>query len=157
LRPLIYVFNIKRNCKFPFTGYTKETFFNPKQPMSDGSMITADYDDNSLPDSIIHGRDTCIENERVLCDYNFLVYYFIGKLGNVRARTYLDDMHVISILTPSDEALIDADIMLYLQRRFDKIDILREGGYKKLWTRQSLKSLMTRAKRSKKLSTKRHS
>jgi hypothetical protein len=120
-------------------------------------MITADYDDNSLPVSIIHGRDTCIENERVLCDYNFLDYYFTGKLGNVWARAYLDVIQEISIRTPSDEALIDADIMLYLQRRFDKIDILREGGYKKLWTRQSLKSLMMRVKRPKKLSTKRHS
>jgi hypothetical protein len=120
-------------------------------------MTIADYDDNSLPDSIIHGRDTHIENEKIICDYNFLNYYFTGKLGNVCARVYVDDMHEISILTPSDEALIDEDILLYLQRRFHKIDILKEGGYKRLWVRKSLKSLISRAKRPKKLSIKRHS
>jgi hypothetical protein len=119
-------------------------------------MITTEYDDNSLPVSIIHGRDTCIENEKIICDYNFLDYYFTGKLGNVWARAYIDDMHEVSIRTPSDEALIDEDIMLYLQRRFSKIDILREGVYKRLWARTSLKSLIIRPKRPKKLTIKRH-
>ena len=114
-------------------------------------------DDDDLPVSITRGRDTCIENDRVICDYNFLDYRFNGQLSTVWARVYTDEMHLISIRSPSDAAFIDDEIMAYLQRRFEKIDILKEEqGYKRLWARKDLKSLLPRTKQEKRYATKRH-
>ncbi len=117
----------------------------------------SDIDDDDLPVSIKHGRDICIENNHMICDYNFLDYRFNGQLSTVWASVYIRDMHHISIRFPSDEAFIDEEIMAHIQRRFEEIDILKEEqGYKRLWARKDLKSLVMPAKVDKRYALKRH-
>jgi hypothetical protein len=88
-------------------------------------------DDNDLPLSIVHSRDTIIINGKVEQDYRFLNYKFTG---GVEARAYLDDIWEVSILAPMEGAAIDASVMAYLQRRFNVIKRLGgPEGYEIIW------------------------
>ncbi len=87
-------------------------------------------EDNDLPLSIIHARDTIIIDGRVEQDYRFLVYTFEGGAA---ARMYLDDPWEVSITAPIDGPP-PAPVMAYLQRRFAVIKQLGgEEGYRIIW------------------------
>jgi hypothetical protein len=88
-------------------------------------------DDDDLPLSIIHSRDTIIIDGKVDQDYRFINYKFAG---GVEARAYLDDIWEVSILAPADGHAIDASVMAYLQRRFNVIKQLGgPEGYTIIW------------------------
>jgi hypothetical protein len=88
-------------------------------------------DDDDLPLSIVHSRDTIIINGKVDQDYRFLTYKFAE---GVEMRAYLDDIWEVSILAPADGRSIDASVMAYLQRRFNVIKQLGgPDGYEIIW------------------------
>jgi hypothetical protein len=87
-------------------------------------------DDDALPQSITHSRDTIIIDGTIDQDYRFLDYRFEG---GVEARMYLDDSWEVSITAPI-EGLPPAPVMAYLQRRFAVIKQLGgPDGYRILW------------------------
>jgi hypothetical protein len=88
-------------------------------------------DDDDLPLSIVHSRDTIIIDGKVDQDYCFLNYKFAE---GVEARAYLDDIWEVSIIAPADGRTIDASVMAYLQRRFNVIKQLGGlDGYEIIW------------------------
>jgi hypothetical protein len=88
-------------------------------------------EDDDLPLSIVHSRDTIIIDGKVDQDYRFLSYNFTS---GVEARAYLDDIWEVSILAPADGRTIDASVMAYLQRRFNVIKQLGgRDGYEIIW------------------------
>jgi hypothetical protein len=88
-------------------------------------------EDDDLPLSIAHSRDTIIIDGKVDQDYRFLTYNFTS---GVEARAYLDDIWEVSILAPADGRTIDASVMAYLQRRFNVIKQLGgRDGYEIIW------------------------
>jgi hypothetical protein len=95
-------------------------------------------DDNDLPCSIHHARDTIIIDGKVDQDYRFLIYTFDGADGEITARAYFDDPWEVSILTPMNKAVIDLPVMRYLQRRFRVIKRLGgPEGYEVIWREES--------------------
>jgi hypothetical protein len=91
-------------------------------------------DDNDLPRSIQHARDTVIIDGKVDQDYRFLIYTFGSAQGEVVARAYFDDPWEVSILAPTDGAKLDASVLRYLQRRFRVIKQLGgPEGYAVIW------------------------
>jgi hypothetical protein len=91
--------------------------------MQDIKVCAETTEDDDLPLSIVHSRDTIIIDGKVDQDYRFLSYKFAEA---VEARAYLDDIWEVSILAPADRHAIDASVMAYLQRRFNVIKQL--GG-----------------------------
>jgi hypothetical protein len=91
-------------------------------------------DDDDLPVLIRHSRDQVIIDGELHQDYNFLVYTFDGDSGEVTARTYLDNIWEVSILSPMFGEAVDAAVLRYLQRRFGLIKQLGgPEGYTVLW------------------------
>jgi hypothetical protein len=89
-------------------------------------------DDDAMPLSIVHSRDTILIDGKVDQDYRFLVYRFEG---GVEARMYLDDVWEVSITAPIDGA-VPAPVMAYLQRRFAVIKQLGGvDGYRIIWAK----------------------
>jgi hypothetical protein len=87
-------------------------------------------DDDAVPLSIVHSRDTIIIDGTIDQDYRFLVYRFAG---GVEARMYLDDAWEVSITAPIDTA-VPPPVMTYLQRRFRCVKQLGgPDGYRILW------------------------
>jgi hypothetical protein len=78
-------------------------------------------EDDDLPLSITHSRDTIAFDGKIEQDYRFLNYRFKGRNGDVIARMYLDDPWTVSIIEPMNCETLDADILAYLQRRFNLI------------------------------------
>lgn len=89
--------------------------------MSDDQDEGMSTDDNDLPLSITHARDTIIFARRVEQDYNFFDYRFRGTTGDVVARMYLDTPALIAITAPLYPTLIPDDVMAYLRKRFATI------------------------------------
>jgi hypothetical protein len=91
-------------------------------------------DDDALPVSIRHSRDQVIIEGEIHQDYNFLVYSFGGDGGEVTARTYLDNIWEVSILSPLFGEMVDPAVLRYLQRRFGVIKQLGgPEGYIVIW------------------------
>jgi hypothetical protein len=91
-------------------------------------------EDDDLPLSIVHSRDTIIFGGEVAQDYRFLVYRFRGPSGDIIARAYLDDIWEVSIPVLGGPASLPADVMAYLQRRFNVIKMLGgPDGYMTIW------------------------
>jgi hypothetical protein len=88
-------------------------------------------DDDDLPLSITHSRDSIVVDGVLEEDYRYLVYRFAG---DVVARAYLDDIDEVSILSPHDSPAIPEAVMRYLQRRFLKVNQLGgPQGYHVIW------------------------
>jgi hypothetical protein len=93
-------------------------------------------DDDDLPIAITHSRDRVIFDGKVEQDYQFLTYRFKSRDGEIRARTYLDEPWTVSITEPMDCESLDADILAYLQKRFNLIRRLGgPDGYIDMWVR----------------------
>jgi hypothetical protein len=91
-------------------------------------------DDDELPLSIVHSRDTIIIDDKIEQDYRFLSYKFAE---GVEARAYLDNIWEVSILAPANGRTIDASVMAYLQRRFNVIKQLGgPEGYEIIWEKE---------------------
>jgi hypothetical protein len=104
---------------------------------NDGYLTT---DDDDLPLSITHARDTIIFAGKVEQDYRFLTYRFKAASGNVEARMYLDDPWTVSIIEPLMSVPLPADVLAYLQKRFRLIQQLGgPDGYAEIWSRTAVK------------------
>jgi hypothetical protein len=91
-------------------------------------------DDDALAVSIRHSRDQVIIEGELHQDYNFLVYCCGGDGGEVTARTYLDNIWEVSILSPLFGEMVDPAVLRYLQRRFGVIKQLGgPEGYIVIW------------------------
>lgn len=86
-------------------------------------------EDDGLPFSIVHSRDTIVIDGQVDQDYRFLDYSFEG---GVTARMYLDDPWEVTITAPIDGPVPEA-VMAYLQRRFAIIRRPGDEGYQVVW------------------------
>ncbi|MFS2109590.1 hypothetical protein ACCC88_07880 [Sphingomonas sp. Sphisp140] len=105
-------------------------------------FLSFEAGDLGAPFRIEHGRDMMYDHGELQQDYNFIDYLFGDPAEPVHARHYLGDRHV-SVDLPSlrtDATLAQAravfpdDILRYLQRRFDTVEVLTGEGYRELWT-----------------------
>jgi hypothetical protein len=95
-------------------------------------------DDNNLPIFITHERDTIVFDGKIEQDYRFLVYLFKGQGRQIEARMYLDDPWVVSVTAPIDWDGAEADVLAYLQERFNTIRQLGgPDGYRTIWEKCS--------------------
>ena len=102
--------------------------------MSDQLEGSFQTDDDDLPLSITHSRDTIMFGGKLDQDYRFLIYRFRGPSGDIHARAYLDDIWEVSILNGETETTLPADVMGYLQGRFNVIKVLGgSNGYTTIW------------------------
>jgi hypothetical protein len=93
-------------------------------------------EDDDLPVSITHSRDTIIFDGKVEQDYRFLNYRFKGRDGDIIARMYLDDPWIVSIVEPMNCEPLDAHILAYLQSRFNEIRCFGgPDGYIDMWVK----------------------
>jgi hypothetical protein len=67
-------------------------------------------EDDDLPLSITHSRDTIAFDGKIEQDYRFLNYRFKGRDGDIIARMYLDDPWTVSIIEPMNCETLDADM-----------------------------------------------
>ncbi len=103
---------------------------------TDNDDIIQSTDDNDLPISITHERDTLIFDGKIEQDYRFLTYRFKGRDGEIGARMYLDEPWTVSITEPMNCAALDADVLAYLQKRFNVIRRLGgPDGYIDVWVK----------------------
>jgi hypothetical protein len=110
----------------------------------DDMEVTSETDnDDGLPLSILHQRDTIIAGGTIVQDYRFLTYRFAAKEEEIKARAYLDNIWEVSIIEPIDLPALPADVLAYLQKRFDVIKQLGgPEGYRTIWEKK-----LTRAER----------
>ncbi len=102
--------------------------------MDDSTVEWDTTNDDDLPISIKHQRDTIIIDGKVDQDYRFLTYRFAASEGEIEARAYLDDIWEVSITAPIDLPALPDDVLAYLQRRFRLIKQLGgPEGYRTLW------------------------
>jgi hypothetical protein len=96
------------------------------------------------PFLITHKRDQIRDKDGLVQDYNFIDYWFGQPASPIHARHYLGDNHVyvdvpvaegerLSIETV--QAYFPSDVLCYLQKRFDRIEVLVDGGYRELWSK----------------------
>lgn len=102
--------------------------------MDDLNIQSETTDDDDLPVSIKHQRDTIVIDGKLEQDYRFLTYRFAADDGELEARAYLDDIWEVSITAPIDLPVVPADVLAYLQKRFSVIKQLGGmDGYRVLW------------------------
>ena len=79
-------------------------------------------------------QPTAIEHK---CDEdNYIVYHFDGDGAYFWARTYLDDIKTVSLYGPFENRAtmkpigvsVNDAVLVYLQRRFSKVELLRDDG-----------------------------
>jgi hypothetical protein len=101
--------------------------------ITDYGMTT---DDDDLPISITHSRDTIMFAGKVEQDYRFLTYRFKGENREVEARMYLDEPWVVSVTTPIDWDASETEVLAYLKKRFNIIRQLGwPDGYIEIWSK----------------------
>jgi hypothetical protein len=104
--------------------------------MSDDADGCRSTEDNNLPLSITHARDIIAFGGQVEQDYRFLIYQFQGPQGTIDARMYLDEPWTVSIINPLAGEPVPADVLVYLQQRFDHIRQLGgPDGYTHIWSK----------------------
>jgi hypothetical protein len=105
-------------------------------PMSAADNACQTTDDDDLPVSITHARDTIIFAGRVEQDYRFLTYRFAGEGVEVEARMYLDDPWTVSVSLPVVGTAIPPQVLAYLQKRFNLVRQLGgPDGYNEIWSK----------------------
>jgi hypothetical protein len=101
--------------------------------VTDYGMTT---DDDDLPLSITHARDTIIFAGKVEQDYRFLIYRFKAEGSDVEARMYLDEPWTVSITTPVFDTAVPPDVLAYLKKRFNLVRQLGgPDGYADIWSK----------------------
>jgi hypothetical protein len=105
--------------------------------------IVYDARDVAQPYLITHNRDQIRRGRGLEQDYNFIDYWFGDPGSPIRARYYLRSDESVSVNLPGDAATrlslaeirarFPADVLCYLQRRFDRIEVLVADGYQELW------------------------
>jgi hypothetical protein len=101
--------------------------------MSDVTDYGMTTDDDELPLSITHSRDTIIFDGKVEQDYRFLDYRFKVDGCDVEARMYLDEPWTVSISAPFDGTPIPVVVMAYLRKRFNIVRLAGSDGYDEIW------------------------
>jgi hypothetical protein len=106
-------------------------------------IVVYDTGDDIEPYLITHNRDQIRRGAGLEQDYNFIDYWF-GDPGNpIRARYYLRRDESVAVDLPGDAATrlsleeirarFPADVLCYLQSRFDRIEVHVADGYQELW------------------------
>jgi hypothetical protein len=109
-------------------------------PMIDDPEGSHSTEDDDLPISITHSRDTIMFGGKLEQDYRFLNYRFPGPSGDIVARVYFDDVWEVSITEPMGPQTLPDDVMAYLQSRFREIKQLGgPNGYTTIWRKQGRK------------------
>lgn len=113
----------------------------PGEPPSD--FVAWGTEDEEQPYKMAHNRDLMMSGDQVEQDYNFIDYWFGDPALPVLARHYLDDRHV-SVELPIEEGqslsineakeAFPNQVLSYLQRRFDSIEVLVDTGYQTIWS-----------------------
>ena len=120
----------------------QRTWTAPGAPPSE--MVTYDTEGEAAPFLITHNRDEIRQGAQLQQDYNFIDYWFGNPAFPVRARHYLRADGVSVSLPAGDgqqwtleaaRSALPPEILCYLQKRFDRIEILVEDGYAELWSR----------------------
>ncbi len=105
--------------------------------MSDDLEGSNSTEDDDLPISITHSRDTIVFGGKLAQDYRFLTYRFRGPAGDIVARVYLDDAWEVSITEPMGNVTLPDDVTAYLQSRFRVIkQLCGPNGYATIWQKQ---------------------
>jgi hypothetical protein len=108
--------------------------------MSDELEGSNSTEDDELPISITHSRDTIVFRGKLKQDYSFLTYRFSGPAGEIVARVYLDDVWEVSIIEPMGPITLPEDVNTYLQSRFRVIKQMGgSDGYTTIWRKQKKK------------------
>lgn len=98
--------------------------------------------DDVTPSEIEHKCEETFDGEMLEQRYNYVVYHFDCDGSYSWARTYLDDIHTVSVFGPFDRrdtmkpvsGSLDQALLSYLKRRFRKIQTLGSEGYVTLWS-----------------------
>jgi hypothetical protein len=119
------------------------TWTSPGEAQSD--IVTYDTADDIQPYLITHNRDQFRRGPDLEQDYNFIDYWFGDPASPIRARYYLRNEESVGVILPGDAGQrlslaevrerFPADVLCYLQRRFEKIEVLVTDGYRELWAR----------------------
>jgi hypothetical protein len=100
--------------------------------------------DVEQPYSITHNRDLIVDVSGVVQDYNYISYWFGDPDDPIQARYYLGEREVNVIVPMPDverptlndaQNSLPAEVLCYLQRRFEQVDVLVDSGYVELWSR----------------------
>jgi hypothetical protein len=112
-------------------------------PTASGAVVY-DTRDDIQPFRVAHDRDQIRRGANVEQDYNYVVYWFGDPSSPIQARYYLRNDEGVGVILPGDSARLSlaqarerfpADVLCYLQRRFDRIEVLVADGYRELWVR----------------------
>lgn len=107
------------------------------------TMISFDTQEETGPYLITHNRDQIRTGDELTQDYNFLDYWFGEPAFPIRVRYYFRNDEGVQIILPGSiqtplslaeaRERMPSDVMCYLQRRFDRIEVLVAEGYELLW------------------------
>ena len=94
-------------------------------------------EDPILPVAIEHRCEEIRDGSRLEQQYNYIDYHFESDGAYFWARTYLDQITVVSLFGPFDGrttrrptgGAIPEAVLAYLRRRFPTVQTLKEGGY----------------------------
>ena len=110
----------------------------PGEPPS--PSVSFEAGELGAPFSITHHREMMFDADELTQDYNYIDYHFGSPDAPIRARHYLLENR-ISLALPVVHGDVEeggrhvpADILAYLQRRFDMVELLTQGGYQQLWS-----------------------
>lgn len=98
----------------------------------------AEEEKDAITPTLIEHRVDSGAHERtgeVLYHYNYLYYRFDAD-GEIRARSYLDEIDKVSLFLPRGMDLEHPDakrVLGYLIRRFRRIEMLDKTGYVAIW------------------------
>lgn len=93
-----------------------------------------ELEDPISPKLIEHEIDAAwhAETRELLHCYNFLSYRFETRDGEIRARSYLDDVQNASLFLPQGMEISHPDaqrVLGYLTRRYPRVQMLGTTGY----------------------------
>ncbi len=111
------------------------------------TQFTRDEVDPIKPFAVLHHVDEIRDGEELVERYNYIVYEFESEEGFLTARTYLNEIDIVSIFGPFtsrdmiksvDAPALETGAIDYFKRRFRQIDRFdpntKSGnGYKTIW------------------------
>jgi hypothetical protein len=100
--------------------------------------------DEVTPTEIEHKSEEIYAGDALQQRYNYLVYHFDITGRYFWARTYLDNIGVVSVFGPFQSRLsktpvpghLDDGVLSYLKRRFKEIQTFGRTGYETVWSRE---------------------
>lgn len=119
----------------------KRSWAPPEEVRSE--LVVYDTKDDEQPISIRHDRDEIWDGGDIVQSYSFIDYLFGDSANPIPARYYLGDQEVM-VDIPSDRPLsldqaraaFPPEVLCYLQKRYERIDVLVEDGYQSVWSRR---------------------